>query len=67
MSDTIYYVYRKDTGAYAGSGITQIDDATYGSTTTPSPDEPEAARLWRDGDTGEWAWWMPVVQQDAGP
>jgi hypothetical protein len=34
---TIYYCYELKTGRFAGSGISQIDDDEYSSTTVPCP------------------------------
>jgi len=34
---TIYYIYRKDNGEYAGSGTPKIDNKEYGNTTVPVP------------------------------
>jgi hypothetical protein len=37
----IFYVYDKTTGEYAGSGITEIDNDTHGSTLKPPPEQPD--------------------------
>ena len=34
---TIYYVFEKATGLFAGSGITFFDNETHGSTEVPNP------------------------------
>lgn len=35
--DTIYYCYEKETGKFAGSGVTNIQNETHSCTTVPSP------------------------------
>ena len=35
--DEIYYVFRKDTGEYAGSGTPYFDDNEHGCTQVPTP------------------------------
>jgi hypothetical protein len=35
---TIYYIYRKDNGEYAGSGTPKIDNETHGNTTIAHPE-----------------------------
>lgn len=34
----IYYIYRKDTGEFAGSGTPKIDNETHGNTTIAPPE-----------------------------
>ncbi len=55
MPDTIYYVYERATGTFAGSGTAKIDDETFGSTTVVpievKSDDPivrydQQARIW---------------------
>lgn len=45
---TIWYVFRREDGAFSGSGTVHYDDETYGSTeTAPPPHDPEtAAAVW---------------------
>lgn len=42
---TIYYVYERATGRFAGSGTPKIDTEAYASTTIPVPPEPPRVRL----------------------
>jgi len=35
---SIYYVFRKETGEFSGSGTPYYDDAEYGCTETPLPE-----------------------------
>lgn len=59
----VWYVYEKATGAFAGSGVTQIENATHSSTEIEPPAEPDPPQLIFDANAQTWAWWMPVVQQ----
>jgi len=43
---TIYYIYEKATGKFAGSGTVLFDDEVYGSTETPAT-QPEAVPVTR--------------------
>jgi len=56
MPETIYYVYEKANGNFAGSDITQINDETYGSTTVVPPDQPDPPQLRYDTQTNTWTW-----------
>lgn len=58
--DVIYYVYDRATGAFAGSGVTEINDDTYASTITPPPEKPAEPELRFNAETGTWAWWVAV-------
>lgn len=55
---TIYCVYEKATGRFAGSGTPYIDDETYGSTTTPIPTEDSEPKpeWWYDPQTETWTY-----------
>lgn len=48
MSSTIYYVYRKDTGEFAGSGTPFFDDEEHGCTeiAAPSYDSESQCLFW---------------------
>jgi hypothetical protein len=50
---TIYYIYRKDTGEYAGSGTPKIDNKEYENTTVPVAKYGEGEMAYWDGKKWE--------------
>lgn len=55
MSSTIYYVYRKDTGEFAGSGTPFFDDEEHGCTEIAAPSyDSETQKLFWLFDTETW-------------
>ena len=70
MADTIHHHYDRQTGAYAGSGITDIDNATHTSTTDPPPATMDTDPIAVRTGTG-WAlaapWVQPKGSHDAYP
>ena len=60
IDDPIYYVYERANGNFAGSGITNINNATYASTLTVPPDPPTEPLLRYDEANDIWIWWVPV-------
>ena len=55
METPIYYHYNKTTGEYGGSGITNIEDETWGSTLIAPPEPPLAPVLSWDGNAWSWS------------
>ena len=60
MPDTVYYMYNRQTGAFAGSGLSDASDENYAATTAAPPDAPQSPELYYDLQTEEWKWWIPV-------
>jgi hypothetical protein len=50
---TIYYIYRKDNGEYAGSGTPKIENEEYGNTTVLVPAYEEDEMAYWNGEKWE--------------